>query len=381
MSVSDIKDPKQLNDISVINSIFTDYGLVVDEVVTGAQILRYKLKLPVNVKLQGKIRRASKDIEYTLQSALNDDNVVFGKEGDSVYVERKKAFEVVDFLTYRSGVPSGKGIKLLLGKSLNGDIVYTDLEKAPHILVAGTTGSGKSELLHTFIASVATIKTGCSYYFSIIDPKGSEFSYYKNKNGFDLITDMNEAVYTLKRACEIMDNRYKMLESEGLKDVSTRPDIPRYIIVIDEIADLLMQFKDAEKYIIRLAQKARACGIHLILGTQSPRRDVITGLIKANIPTKIALKCTTQTESRIILDQGGAEHLFGKGDMLFLANGAFTPIRIQAAYVSQELRDAIAKKWTDATPSEPVNAPIPEPKRKSGLARYLDKILASVPVR
>lgn len=354
MNVSDYvkKDPTVKVDIEAINSVFNIYGLKVDEVVASAQVLRYKVKLPLDIKIQGKIRRAAKDIEYTLQSALNDNSVVYGKDGDSLFVERKKDFEVIKFEDVYKSLPAN-GLYLFLGRDMNGKNCFTNLEKAPHILVAGTTGSGKSELLHTFIASLFCHTTELPIAVTVIDPKRAEYADYKGKEGIDIITDMNIAVNVLKSACDLMESRYAMLEQKGYKDVSQLKDISRQIIIIDEIADLLMQYHEAEKYIIRLAQKARACGIHLILGTQSPRRDVITGLIKANVPTKIALKCSTQTESRIIFDHGGAETLMGKGDMLFLANGSFTPLRIQAPYVTPEFKKLLVSYMAPKEPTQP----------------------------
>ena len=227
---------------------------------------------------------------------------------------------------------------------MDGNKIFTNLSKAPHILVGGTTGSGKSELLHTMVASLIFRRKDHPSRIFIIDPKRAEFSVYKDRNGVHVITDMAEAVRRLQWACEEMERRYEVLETNHFKDLYELAcsDIIPIVFVIDEMADLMMQDRNAEQYIVRLAQKARACGIHLILGTQSPRKDVITGLIKANIPTKIALHTTNQMESRIILDQNGAEKLFGKGDMLYLGNGAFNPIRIQSAYISQEDKERIA---------------------------------------
>lgn len=330
-------------EIKAINAVFEPFGLSVDEVIKGSQIVRYKIKLPYDVKTQGKIRRAAKDIEYTLSTALQTNDIIYGKESDFVYVEKKSSFEPVKFEDSIFNLPE-KGLYLMLGKDLDGKNTYTNLSKAPHILVGGTTGSGKSELLHTFIASLIMRREKNPCHLILIDPKRAEFSVYKNRNGIDLITDMTKAVEKLSWAVDLMEERYRILEQNKCKDIYELgdPNMYPYVIIVDELADLMMQEKDAEKHIIRLAQKARACGIHLILGTQSPRHDVITGLIKSNIPTKIALHTTSQMESRIILDQGGAEKLFGKGDMLYLGNGAFNPIRIQSAYISQDIKEKVA---------------------------------------
>ena len=337
--------PQALADITAINSIFESFNIQVDDIVKGAQIVRYKLTLPLDVKTQGRIRRATKDIEYALTSALRCDEVVYGKSENYVYVERRADdFEVVRSDLLIPNMPP-KGLLLFLGKDIDGHPAYFNLAKAPHVLVAGTTGSGKSELLHTFLASLIYRKSlGNMCDIVLIDPKRAEYSVYKNRKGIDLITDMSQAVSKLQECCNLMEERYAMLENNGCKDITqlNDPNVIPVVVIVDELKDLLMQDKNAEKYIIRLAQKARACGIHLILGTQSPRADVITGLIKANIPTKIALHTTNQLESRIIFDQNGAEQLFGKGDMLYLGNGKFNPVRIQAAYTNEESKQNLA---------------------------------------
>lgn len=342
MTVQEYLKNNSSADIDAINSIFEPYGIKVDDIIQSSQIIRFKLTLPLDVKTQGKIRRAEKDIEYSLTAALKTDNIIYGKESDYIYVERKAAFNSIDFLKYIDSVPA-TGLNLFLGKDINGNNVFTNLSKAPHILVGGTTGSGKSELLHTMVASLIFRRKDHPSRIFIIDPKRAEFSVYKNHKDLHVITDMKEAVNRLKWACDEMESRYQTLEKNNCKDISELHNLSiiPIVFVVDEIADLLMQNDEAEQYIVRLAQKARACGIHLILGTQSPRRDIITGLIKANIPTKIALHTTNQMESRIILDQNGAEKLFGKGDMLYLGNGAFNPIRIQSAYLNQAAKEKI----------------------------------------
>lgn len=375
------ENPTALSDITSINSIFESFGIQVDEVITGSQIVRYKLNLPLDVKFQGKIRRAEKDIEYALSSALKCDDVVYGKSQDYVYVERKAD----NFIPVKTGylIPGmpKKGLLLLLGKDIDGRPTYFDLRKAPHVLVAGTTGSGKSELLHTFLASLLLRRAlGNKAQIVVIDPKRAEYSVYKNKAGIELITDMGDAVSKLKACCDLMEKRYKILEDNGCKDISDLDDptinTTPVVVIIDELKDLLMQDKNAEKYIVRLAQKARACGIHLILGTQSPRADVITGLIKANVPTKIALHTTNQIESRIIMDQNGAEHLFGKGDMLFLGNGKFSPVRIQAAYTDAELKQIIADKLPDMEYKK-VEKTADQMTREEYLDKYFPEITGS----
>lgn len=358
------------NEILAINTVFSEYGIKVTDTVESSQVIRYKLQLPPDVKLQGKIRRAKNDIEYTLKSALKDDSIVYGKAEDYLYVEKKAPhFSVVRFQDYIKGMPQN-GLYLLLGKDINGKIVYTNLQKAPHILVAGTTGSGKSELLHSFIASLLINRTSYPCDIYIIDPKRAEFSDYVDKSGIEVITDMSKAVSELKKAVDLMEYRYSILAKNKVKDISqlNDPNMHPVVFVVDEMADLIMQYKESEKYLVRIAQKARACGIHLILGTQRPTRDVITGLIKANVPTRIALSCTTSLESRIIIDRSGAENLVGKGDMLYLGNGSLELLRVQGAYVSPEYRQSLANSLGYAPKAE-------QPKQYSNdpLVAYCEK--------
>lgn len=331
-------------DIENLNILFAPFGLKVDETIKGAQSIKYRINLPLDLAIQGKVKRAESTIKYAIPTAIGTTEFIYGKDDHSIFIEKKSdTFDVVKFESLIPGLPS-KGLYLLLGADTDGRPTYTNLRKAPHILVAGTTGSGKSELLHTFIASLVYRRKNNPCEIVIIDPKRAEYSMYKDKNGVYLITEMSEAVSKLEECCNIMEDRYRLIESHHCKDIDqlNDPSIKPIVVVIDELADLLMQDPRAEEHIIRIAQKARACGIHLIVGTQSPRRDVVTGLIKANIPTKIALKTSTQVESRIILDVGGAEKLFGNGDMLYLGNGKLSLIRMQAAYICNATKEKIA---------------------------------------
>ena len=340
------------NNIDNINAVFAPYGLVVNDVIKTSQTIRYKLNLPLDVKLQGKLRRAAQDIECTLTTALHSNDISLVKDADALYVECKSDFEIVPFHDYIDNVLSNSGLQLVLGQNTNGQKIITDLSKAPHILVGGTTGSGKSELLHSFIASLAYDMKKMPIELLIIDPKRAEYSAYKNCKNIKVITEMDEAVEYLHEAVKQMEYRYYELESNGAKDIyryTGLMDMHPIVIIIDELADLMLSHKEIEKDIVRIAQKARACGIHLIIGTQTPRANIITGQIKANIPTKIALKTVNSLESRIILDRNGADKLCGKGDMLFLANGAFEPIRIQSAYVDDNDKNVIASMLAKAT--------------------------------
>lgn len=331
-------------DIENINTLLAPLGLKVDEVIKCSQSIKYKINLPLDLNAQGKIKRAESTIKVAIPRAIGTTEFIYGRDEESIYIEKKSdEFNVVKFESLIPGLPK-KGLYLLLGVDDNGHPTYTNLRKAPHILVAGTTGSGKSELLHTFLASLVCRRKDNPCEIILIDPKRSEFSMYENKNGVYLITEMSEAVDILKDCCDKMDERYRLIQSHHCKDIAqlNDPSILPIVVFIDELKDLLMQDKRAEYYIVRLAQKARACGIHLILGTQTPRADVITGGIRANVPTKIAMHTVSPLESRIIIDVNGAEKLFGNGDMLYLGNGKLSLIRMQAAYVCNETKEAIA---------------------------------------
>ena len=380
-----------------INEIFAPLGLHVDDIIQGAQSIKYILNMPLDYKFQGKVRRAEKDIRYTLESVMGKE-FTYGRENNYVYVETKSdVFRTVPFKDFEKQMQQNK-LLLALGTDTNGKKVYTSLEKAVHILVGGTTGSGKSELLHTFIASIITGKPYTNATLLIIDPKSSEYTPYKNTKSVTLVTDMDIAVRCLNKTVEIMQERYAMLEKAGVKDIAAYNNplkMNHIIIVIDELADLILEHPEVEKPIVRIAQKARACGIHLIIGTQSPRRSVVTGLIAANMPTKIALKTSDQIESRIILNRKGAESLYGKGDMLYLGNGAFDTIRIQAAYISEQEKIEIGYKYREessqtnqeqptrtnanTTQYQSNNYYAPNYKKKPGFFQKIKNVLNSEP--
>lgn len=337
-----------MNTIDKINVIVSPYDLQVDDIIRSSQTIRYKLYLPLDVKAQAKIKRATKDIEYCLTTALQTNEFSLFKDMDSLCIECKSDhFDIVPFSNFVNTLISQPGLKLALGQDQNGQKLITDLSKAPHILVAGTTGSGKSELLHTFIASLITDIQKMPIELLIIDPKRAEYSCYKNCRSIQLVTEMSDAVLYFKSAVRKMEERYLELERNAAKDIykyTGTMDMHPIVIVIDELADLILTHKEIEKDIVRIAQKARACGIHLIIGTQTPRANIITGQIKANIPTKIALKTVNSLESRIILDRNGADKLCGRGDMLYLGNGAFDTIRIQSPYITESEKKYLASK-------------------------------------
>ncbi len=244
-------------------------------------------------------------------------------------------------------------LTLILGKDIFGKPFVTDLRKMPHLLVAGATGSGKSVALNAMICSILFKATPEDVKFILVDPKMLEFSVY---NGIPhlitpVITDPKKAASALSWVVSEMERRYTLLTQEGVRSIeryNLKADtpLPYIVIVIDELADLMMVAgKDIELYIARLAQKARAAGIHIIAATQRPSVDVITGLIKANFPSRISFKVSSRVDSRTILDVMGAEKLLGNGDMLFLPPGKSDLIRLHGAYISDSEIEAIAQFW------------------------------------
>lgn len=234
--------------------------------------------------------------------------------------------------------------------------MYFDIAKMPHLLIAGTTGSGKSVCINSIIMSILYKASPDDVKLMLIDPKKVELSIY---NGIPhllvpVISETKKAAGALSWAVGEMERRYGLLESVGVRDINTYnkvtkddPDyayMDRIVIIIDELADFMMTAPDAvEDSICRIAQKARAAGMHLILGTQRPSTNVITGLIKANIPSRIAFTVSNNTDSRVILDKGGAENLIGKGDMLFSPVGALKLRRVQGAFVTETEVDEVVK--------------------------------------
>ena len=232
--------------------------------------------------------------------------------------------------------------------------VVIDMIKAPHILIAGTTGSGKSVLLNSMIVSLLYKATPAQAEFIMIDPKAVELTNYSRLPHLrrPIISDMREAADALKMAVDEMESRYKILAAEGVKALEEKPGLfPRLYVVIDELADLMLTHKnEVENYITRIAGKGRASGIHLIIATQRPSTNVITGLIKANIPTKIALSVANTADSMTMLNHGGAEKLTGRGDAIIKTPDSITERRLQAAFTPDSDIKNIVEYYTNSNP-------------------------------
>lgn len=272
-----------------------------------------------------------------------------------------------------------KPLEAIVGGDSDGNPVVYDFATAPHILVAGTTGSGKSVAINQFIASLIIHNTPEEVQFIIVDPKGNEFVDYENHPHLlcDPITKPEDMDKAILHATDEMDDRFKKLKEAKSKDIGSfnkkaikngTKKMPYLFIIVDEVSDMMMTAgKEVEDYILRIAQKARAAGIHILLATQTPRVDVITGKIKANIPSRISYAVTSSTESGIILDQTGAESLLGKGDSLVKWNGQNKPSRVSALFLDEEEIERISNYLKEnVTPCEKVNI-VAEAKRRHGL--------------
>lgn len=291
----------------------------------------------------GQAQKITNRLEKEFQAALHC-NASMRFENGYVLLEVPTGEDTVclgDMLIDDSFTASDR-FTMAIGMGVDGSKHYIDIEKACHILISGMTGSGKSIVLHNLIISLLMKHTPDKLHLHIIDPKATEFEFYRGLNICTVISDPHQAVGLLKGLCEEMDRRYSVLGANGCRDIDSFnakfPSSPmrRDIVIIDELSDLMyMSGKEVEASIVRIAQKARACGIHLIIATQYPVAKVVTGLIKANMPTKICLRVGTTTNSMVALDMPGGEKLMGHGDMLFLPNGSLTPTRLQGGFVSE----------------------------------------------
>ena len=344
----------------------------VENVSVGPAITRYELKPAEGVRVS-KIANLADDIALNLAAeTIRIEAPIPGKQAVGIEVPNTEN-ETVHF---RDIVESDEfqdhksKLSVALGKDVAGNMAIADIAKMPHALIAGATGSGKSVCINTIITSIIYKAKPSEVKFVMVDPKVVELSVY---NGIPhllipVVTDPKKAAGALAWAVQEMDNRYNVFAQKGVRDLKGYNAIaekeegtgklPQIVIIIDELADLMMvAAKEVEDSICRLAQKARAAGMHLIIATQRPSVDVITGIIKANIPSRIAFAVSSQVDSRTILDQIGAEKLLGKGDMLFYPSGSPKPSRVQGAFVSDEEVEKIVsfvKSNGEATYSEDI---------------------------
>jgi len=325
--------------------------------VTGPHITRYELRLAPGTKV-GKVAQLKDDLAYAL--AATDIRILApipGKQAVGVEVpnSRRRIVHLGD--VFQAPPPDWSPLAVWLGKDIAGHAIGADLAKMPHLLVAGTTGAGKSACVNAMLASILLRASPHEVRLVLVDPKQVELNHYESIPHLltPVITSPRMAANALQNLVKEMEQRYGTMslartrnlpELNRAREKRGEPPLPYILCVIDELADLMMVAPaDVEASIIRLAQKARAVGIHLVLATQSPRVDVITGMIKANVPSRIAFAVSSQTDSRVILDQNGAESLLGQGDMLFSPVGSSKVQRIQGAYIDEEQIAALTDAW------------------------------------
>ncbi|MGD1003450.1 MAG: DNA translocase FtsK [Minisyncoccia bacterium] len=334
---------------NIIKRTLDSFGIPVEmgEINVGPAVTRYTLKPAEGVKLS-RITALSQDLALSLAAhPIRIEAPIPGKSLVGIEVPNKTAALVrlgslMNYPEFQASGPLG----FVLGRDVSGEPIFANIEKMPHLLVAGATGSGKSILVHSLITSLLYKNSPQTLRLVLIDPKRVELSIYDGIPHLiaPVITENKKALGVLKWAIQEMERRYEILQRSGSRDVKSynaksKPEdqLPFILIGIDEMADLMSSFgREVEGAIVRLAQMSRATGIHLLLATQRPSVEVITGLIKANIPARVALQVASQVDSRTILDGAGAEKLLGHGDLLFISAELSKPKRIQGSYITEE---------------------------------------------
>lgn len=363
---------------NIIKRTLANFGIEVemDEITVGPTVTRYALKPAEGVKLS-RIVGLQNDLSLSLAAhPIRIEAPIPGKSLVGIEIPNKSK-SIVGLATLLSDVKfqnTPKPLTVALGRGISGKATFGNLAKMPHCLVAGTTGSGKSVTIHSMITSLLYKNGPDDLKFILIDPKRVELTLYNNIPHLltPVITEAKKTILALKWAAKEMDRRYDILETESVRDIEsyhanilgkstkktkTNGDgeqveveadrLPYIVIIIDELADIMTTYpRELESAIVRLAQMSRAVGIHLILSTQRPEVNIITGLIKANIPARVALKVSSQVDSRTILDAGGAEKLLGAGDMLY-SSGEAQPERLQSAFISEAEVKKVVKYLKD----------------------------------
>ena len=375
---------------NIIKRTLQNFGIDVemDEISIGPTVTRYALKPAEGVKLS-RIVGLQNDLALALAAhPIRIEAPIPGKSlvGIEIPNSVKATVGLATLFSDEKFKNGGKPLLIALGRGVSGKSYFGNLAKMPHLLIAGTTGSGKSVTIHALTTSLLYRSSPEDLKFILIDPKRVELTLYNKVPHLltPVITDAKKAILALKWAAKEMDRRYDILEAETVRDIESYHEnvvVPAYkeyleeksvedrnftelpekmpyiVIIIDELADIMATYpRELESAIVRLAQMSRAVGIHLILSTQRPSVNIITGLIKANIPSRIALQVSSQIDSRTILDTGGAEKLLGSGDMLYLSGDMSKPERMQSAYMSEDevkrVVKYLAEQYKDAVPNE-----------------------------
>ncbi|KKW47755.1 MAG: cell division FtsK/SpoIIIE [Parcubacteria group bacterium GW2011_GWA1_60_11] len=334
---------------NIIKRTLESFGIPVEmgEINIGPKVTRYTLKPAEGVKLS-RITALNQDLSLALAAhPIRIEAPIPGKSLVGIEVPNKSAAVVRlgSLMAYSEFHSAASTLTFVLGRDVSGEPIFADITKMPHMLIAGATGSGKSVAIHSLIVSLLYKNSPETLRLAMIDPKRVELSIYRDIPHLiaPVVTEGKKALSVFRWAISEMERRYELLQHAGARDIKSynhgmkKEPLPYIVIVIDELADLMAAYgRDVEGAVVRLAQMARATGIHLVMSTQRPSVEVITGLIKANITARVALQVASQVDSRTILDTGGAEKLLGGGDMLFVSSEFSKPKRIQGAYISEE---------------------------------------------
>lgn len=354
---------------NIIKRTLESFGVVVEmgEINVGPTVTRYTLKPAEGMRLS-KITSLNQDLALALAAhPIRIEAPIPGKSLVGIEVPNKSAaiVRLGNILLYPEFQKSN-ALSFGIGRNVSGEPVFCDIDKMPHMLIAGATGSGKSITLHSLVISLLFKNSPEMLRFIMIDPKRVELSVYGSLPHLlaPVITENKKALGVLRWAIQEMDRRYELLLESGCRDIKSyhqsHHSLPYIIIVIDELADLMTSYgREVEGSIIRLAQMSRATGIHLVVSTQRPSVEVITGLIKANITTRVALQVASQVDSRTILDTSGAEKLLGHGDLLFVSAELSKPRRIQGAYITEdEIKKVVSfvKENNEMAPQENIQS-------------------------
>lgn len=389
---------------NIIKRTLFNFGIQVemDEVSIGPSVSRYALKPAEGVKL-AKIVGLQNDLALALAAhPLRVEAPIPGKSlvGIEIPNTQKTKVGLGSMLDNKDFKNPEKPLLTCLGKGITGQPIFNDIAKMPHMLIAGATGSGKSVTIHAILTSLLYRNSPDDLKFIMIDPKRVELTLYNKIPHLltNVITDAKKAILSLKWAAKEMDRRYGILEKYAVRDIKSYqetvvkparesaknkiidtdqipPAMPYIVVIIDELADIMQAYpRELESAIVRLAQMSRAVGIHLLLSTQRPSVNVITGLIKANVPTRLALQVASQIDSRTILDMPGAEKLLGQGDMLFMSGEMAKPIRIQSAFISESEVKKVVEWLADNYESDNESIALEE---QSGVASIIDTLEGS----
>ena len=355
------------------------------QVCQGPVITRYEVEPPPGIKVS-RIVSLADDIALSLAAVgVRIEAPVPGKSVVGIEVPNKERSPVYlkEVLNSSAFMDSPSKVTIALGKDIAGNAVVTSLEKLPHLLIAGATGSGKSVCLNSIIASLLFKAGPEEVKLLMIDPKRVELAIYEGIPHLfcPVVTDPKKAATALRWMVGEMEKRYKLFAAAGVRNIESynqqadEEPLPLMVVIIDELADLmLVAAGEVEEAVCRLAQMARAAGIYLIIATQRPSVDVITGLIKANIPSRIAFAVSSQVDSRTILDMGGAERLLGKGDMLFYPVGMSKPLRVQGAFISDKDVEKLIEWWKERAEPEYIPDVLEENKEVHSLAVMDDEL-------